>query len=88
VSLYDDLHNMHGENASTFWLTGWQRRWRKCRHNMDDGPRVWGRLLKAESRYQLENKFGIYSIRESYEDETVSAHQTPQRKEQNDNAHQ
>ena len=55
---------------------------------MDDGPRVWGRLLKAESRYQLENKFGIYSIRESYEDETVSAHQTPQRKEQNDNAHQ
>jgi len=72
---------------STFWLTGWQRRW-ICGHNTGNWLRVWGRLLKAEIRYQLENKFGIYSIRESYEDETVSAHQTPQRKEQNDNAHQ
>jgi hypothetical protein len=48
--------------GSGFWLSGWQRRWIRCRRKMDDAPRVWKRLLTAESRYQLENGFGIYGM--------------------------
>jgi len=50
-------------NASkTGWfLTGWQRRFRKCKNRMDNVSRIWKRLCRAEQRYQLENEFGIYA---------------------------
>lgn len=37
--------------CSLWMLSGWKRKWEKCRRvKMDEAPRVWKRLMSAEAR--------------------------------------
>jgi hypothetical protein len=48
--------------SAGWWLTGWQRLWRKSPDDEAHELRIWRKLQAAEHRYQLENKMGRYCL--------------------------
>jgi hypothetical protein len=48
--------------SAGWWLTGWQRLWRKSPNDEHHEIRIYRKLQAAEDRYQRENKMGRYSL--------------------------
>jgi hypothetical protein len=48
--------------SAGWWLTGWQRLWRKSPSDEHHEIRIYRKLQAAEDRYQRENKMGRYSL--------------------------
>ena len=48
--------------SAGWWLTGWQRLWRKSPTDEHHEIRIYRKLQAAEDRYQRDNKMGRYSL--------------------------